>query len=120
VASILEVDAAYRRGEARNELRRITPRRFNPERKAWLPILHLERNGWHFTALFSNTARAHELGKSRDWVVISFSRDGDEGQCTVVTEWQGPLQGRRVVRGREAECRAHYGAAAEPVPRPPV
>ena len=31
-----------------------------------------------------------------------------EGQCTVVSETHGPLAGRRVVRGREAECRAHY------------
>jgi len=27
----------------------------------------------------------------------------------VVTETHGPLAGRRVVRGREAECRTHYG-----------
>ena len=58
--------------------------------------------------LFSNTARAHELGRTRDWVVIYFY-DGDhhEGQCTVVTETHGPLAGKRVVRGREAEQRRH-------------
>lgn len=41
---------------------------------------------------------------TRDWVVIYFY-DGDhrERQCTVVTETQGPLNGRRIVRGREAE-----------------
>lgn len=33
-----------------------------------------------------------------------------EGQHTVVTETRGSLVGRRVVRGREAECRAHYAA----------
>lgn len=119
VAAILEVDAAYRQRAAEGTLQRITPRRFNPERKAWLPILHLERDGWHFTALFSNTARAHELGRSLDWVVIYFSRDGDEGQCTVVTERQGPLQGRRVIRGREVECRAHYGARESRTSSPP-
>ena len=31
-----------------------------------------------------------------------------EGQCTVVTQPRGPLAGRRVVRGREAQCRAFY------------
>lgn len=31
-----------------------------------------------------------------------------EGQHTVVTETRGPLTGRRVVRGREAECREFY------------
>ena len=37
--------------------------------------------------------------------------DGPEGRRTVVTERRGPLAGKRVVRGREAECEAHYGAA---------
>ena len=75
-----------------------------PEGKAWLPILHAEREGWHFTALFSNTARAHELGRTDDWVVIYFyDDDHQEGQCTVVTEIRGPREGERVVRGREDE-----------------
>jgi DNA polymerase (family 10) len=112
VATILEVDAEYCERAAKGKLRRIAPRRFNPERRAWLPILHTERNDWQLVALFSNTARAHELGKTRDWVVIFYSRDGDEGQCTVVTETRGPLAGRRVVRGWEAECRAHYDSIA--------
>ena len=58
--------------------------------------------------LFSNTAQAHERGETHDWVVIYFGADGREGQCTVVTASQGSLEGRRVVRGREAECRRHY------------
>lgn len=112
VATLLAIDDEYRDRAASGRLRRITPRRFNPERRAWLPILHTEREGWHLTALFSNTARAHELGKTGDWVVIFYARDGDEGQCTVVTEPHGPLLGRRVVRGREAECREHYASDA--------
>lgn len=40
-----------------------------------------------------------------------------ERQRTVVTERQGPLAGRRVVRGREAECRAYYAAQAPGAPR---
>ncbi len=71
-----------------------------------MPILHAEREGWHFTALFSNTARAHDLGRTHDWVVIYFYDDDHrEDQCTVVTEAHGPMTGERVVRGREAECR---------------
>ena len=66
-------------------------------------MLHSERDGWSFTALYSNTARAHELGRTRDWVVIYFEHDGHEDQCTVVTEYSGPLAGKRVVRGREGE-----------------
>jgi hypothetical protein len=102
---MLDVDREYRRKAARNALRKIAPRRFNPTGEAWLPILHAQRGDWHFTALFSNTARAHELGKTDDWVVLYFHTDhGPEAQRTVVTETSGPLQGRRVVRGREAEC----------------
>jgi hypothetical protein len=67
--------------------------------------MHTTRNGWHFTVLFSNTARAHELGKTRDWVVVYFhSTGGTPAQRTVVTESHGPLAGARVVRGREDEC----------------
>jgi len=115
VAAILAVDAEYRRRAEAGELRRIAPRRFNPSGEAWLPVLHSERDGWSFTALYSNTARAHELGTTRDWVVIYYERDGDEDQCTVVTERSGALAGRRVVRGREAECAraaAHRPSAA--------
>jgi len=103
-ATLLAVDAEYRERAAGGRLRRIAPRRFNPERTAWLPILHTERDGWQITALFSNTARAHELGRTGDWVVLFYERNGDSGQCTVVTETRGPLAGRRVVRGRESEC----------------
>lgn len=106
VKTLLDVDREYRDKVASNKLPKIAPRRFNPKGRAWLPILHADRQGWHFTALFSNTARAHELNRTDDWVVLYFY-DGDhrEGQCTVVTETRGPLAGWRVVRGREAECR---------------
>lgn len=103
VRVLLDVDGEYRRRAAAGELRRIAPRRFNPTGEAWLPVLHTSRGPWHFTALFSNTARAHELGTTHDWVVIYFENEGREGQCTVVTERSGPRAGRRVVRGREEE-----------------
>ncbi len=108
IETLLAVDADYRRRAAAGELRTIAPRRFNPGARAWLPVLHGERDGWSFTALFSNTARAHELGTTRDWVILYYERDGDEDQCTVVTERHGPLAGKRVVRGREAESAAHH------------
>lgn len=110
VGTLLAVDADYRRRAKQGSLRMVAPRRFNPRGEAWLPVYHTERDGWELTALFSNTARAHALGRTHDWVVIAYSRDGDEGQCTVVTETRGPLRGRRVVRGREVECRTHLGA----------
>jgi hypothetical protein len=115
VAILLDVDAEYRRRAAADDLPRIAPRRFNPAGEAWLPILHTQRGKWHLTAVYSNTARAHELGKSRDWVVLYFQADEEpEGQRTVVTETRGTLLGRRVVRGREAECRAYHATAGAP------
>jgi Holliday junction resolvasome RuvABC DNA-binding subunit len=112
IVALLDIDREYRDKAAAGALRTIAPKRFNPSGEAWLPVLHAEREGWHFTALFSNTARAHELGRTRDWVVIYYY-DGEhvEAQCTVVTESRGALAGRRVVRGREEECRAHYASA---------
>lgn len=109
VAQLLDVDREYREKAARGELKTIAPRRFNPEGQAWLPVLHARRGRWHFTALYSNTALAHQLGRTRDWVVIYFY-DGDhvERQHTFVTEPRGELAGRRVVRGREAECLDYY------------
>ncbi len=104
VSVLLAADREYREKAARGELPRISPRRFNPEHKAWLPVFHTEQDGWHMTLLFSNTARAHELKRSHDWVVIYYyDEEHHEGQCTVVTEIYGPKAGRRVVRGREKE-----------------
>ena len=57
------------------QLPTIAPKRFNPEGKTWLPVLHSTQDGWHFTALYSNTARAHELGRTHDWVVVYFYDD---------------------------------------------
>ncbi len=110
---LLAIDEEYRHKAVAGQLPRIAPRRFNPEGKAWLPILHADREGRHFTALFSNTARAHRLGRTRDWVVVYYYDDDHrEGQCTVVTETQGPMAGERVVRGREQECRRLRRAGA--------
>lgn len=109
VGLLLAVDREYRERARAGTLRRIAPRRFNPGGEAWLPVLHTDKEGWSLTALFSNTARAHRLGRTHDWVVIFAERDGDEVRQTVVTEYRGALAGRRIVRGREAECARHYG-----------
>lgn len=114
VSEILEVDETYRRNAAAGRLRRIAPRRFNPSGEAWLPVLHLDRGERSFQALFSNTALAHRLGRTRDWVVVYCQRDGHEQQFTIVTESQGPLRGKRVIRGREAECFEFYGRNGKP------
>lgn len=113
---LLSVDEEYRRRADRGELPLITPRRMNPEAKAWLPILHTQRGKTHFTALYSNTGRAHALGRTRDWVILYFSGpDHREHQRTIVTETHGALRGERVVRGREVECLRYFrdGSAAD-------
>jgi DNA polymerase (family X) len=106
---LLAVDREYRLAAEADKLPKIAPKRFNPDGLAWLPVLHTEKPGWHFTALYSNTARAHELGRTHDWVVIYAEDEAHhERPYTVVTEGRGALAGRRVVRGREAECRQVY------------
>jgi DNA polymerase (family X) len=104
VGELLDVDAEYREGVARDALPRIAPRRFNPGGKAWLPVLHTQRGARQYTALFSNTALAHRLHRTDDWVVLYFDGPDGEHQHTIVTATTGPLKGRRVVRGRESEC----------------
>ena len=107
VAELLDVDEEYRRRAEEGKLVLIAPHRFNPTHAAWLPVLHTMRGDRHYTALFSNTAKAHELGATHDWVVI-YRDDGDDGRWTVITSNFGPLRGRRIVRGREEECKAYY------------
>lgn len=104
VAELLAVDREYRTRAAEGSLRTIAPRRFNPKREAWLPVLHTQRGGRDYTALFSNTQRAHELRRTRDWVVLYVDGGRGEHRYTVVTAPRGVLKGKRVVRGREAEC----------------
>ena len=108
VQTILAIDKEYRLSANRGELQTIAPRRFNLEGKSWLPVLHTERDGLSFTAMYSNTARAHALGMTHDWVLVFDECDGEEDQCTVVTERNGPLAGLRVIRGRETECASYY------------
>lgn len=112
VAMLLEVDREYRQKAEAGGLPSIAPKRFNPEGKAWLPVLHTRRGSWHFTALYSNTATAHKFKRTRDWIVVYFYDDDHvEGQHTIVTETRGVLAGQRVVRGRETECREFYARA---------
>ena len=117
VSELLDVDAEYRRKAAAGSLERIAPRRLNPEGEAWLPVLHTQRGGRHYTALFSNTPRAHRFGTTRDWVVLYLDHGREDGRFTVVTARHGPLEGRRIVPGREEECAEHHGIGAVPARR---
>ncbi len=109
VDMLLKADEIYRTRAARGELPTIAPRRFNPEGRAWLPILHARHDDWHRTLLFSNTELAHRLGRTKDWVVVHAQKaDRPEERCSIVTETRGELTGRRVLEGREAERLSHY------------
>ncbi len=110
ISELLDVDREYRESAAAGRLHRIAPRRFNPAGKAWLPVLHTQRGPRHYHALFSNTARAHQLDKTRDWVVLYYDDGRHEHQSTAITATRGPLAGNRVIAGREQECEAYYEA----------
>ncbi len=96
---LIDIDDEYRRKADRGVLPMIAPRRFNPAGARWLPILHTARGPRHYTAMYSNTARAHSLGHTHDWVVIYADAPG-QGLWTVVTETRGPRAGQQYVRGR--------------------
>lgn len=117
VAELLDVDREYREKAAADRLIRIAPRRFNPTGEAWLPILHTHRDDRHYTALYSNTARAHELGTTHDWVVIYRDDSSGDGRWTVITSRFGALKDRRIVRGRESECAEHYDSLSDETTR---
>jgi DNA uptake protein ComE-like DNA-binding protein len=108
VGELLEVDRLYRHRAEGGQLPQASPRRFNPTRAAWLPVMHEERGHRHYTAMYSNTARAHQGGNVHDWVVVYRDDETGYGQWTVITSRYGPLRGRRIVRGRERECREYY------------
>jgi predicted flap endonuclease-1-like 5' DNA nuclease len=108
VQELLDVDREYREAAQAGRLQRIAPHRFNPKKEAWLPILHTQRGAHHYTALFSNSALANQLKKTRDWVILYYDDDHGERQCTVITSHQAPFSGKRIVRGREEDCAAYY------------
>jgi hypothetical protein len=113
-ALLLAVDEEYLKRSDACRLPTLAPARFNPRHEPWLPLFQTRREGWRFRAMFSNTALAHRQGQTRDWVVVTFSDGVNRGQRTVVTETRGDLRGRRVVRGRENECRQHHRGISEP------
>jgi putative hydrolase len=108
VDELLDVDREYREAAHAGRLQKIAPHRFNPKKEAWLPILHTQRGARHYTALFSNSALAHQLKRTRDWVILYYDDDHGERQCTVITGHQAPFSGKRIVRGREEDCAAYY------------
>lgn len=108
VDELLDVDREYRESVQAGRLQTIAPHRFNPKKEAWLPILHTQRGARHYTALFSNSALAHQLKKTQDWVILYYDDDHGERQCTVITSHQAPFSRKRIARGREEDCASYY------------
>jgi hypothetical protein len=109
---LLELDREYRRLAALGRLPRVAPKRFNPTHAAWLSVMQRQRGEQRYRVLYSNTSSAHDAESAPDWVVI-YRDDGGSGQWTVVTARYGRLRGRRIVRGREAECQEYYATQRE-------
>jgi len=111
IEELLDVDREYRESALAGILQKIAPHRFNPKQESWLPILHTQWDSRHYTALFSNSALAHQLKKTRDWVILYYDDDHGERQCTVITGRKAPFTGKRIVRGRENDCASYYQSA---------
>ena len=87
-------------------------REFREKAADGLPVLHTQRGSRRYTALYSNTERAHRLGRTHDWVVMHVRDAGGDSQYTVITATRGVLRGHRVVAGHERECRVAAVPAA--------
>ncbi|MEP2076607.1 MAG: helix-hairpin-helix domain-containing protein, partial [Rhodopirellula bahusiensis] len=108
VAEILEIDRDYRKRVEDGTLPRIRLRDHGTSKAAWVPVLHTEKEGRHYTAMYSHTDRAQQQGATHDWVIL-FRDDADShGRWTVITAMYGELKGFRIVRGREKECLPYY------------
>lgn len=108
VSELLAIDREYRERADAGALPTIAPKSHNPSGERWLPVMHATRGGRRYTALFSNTADAHRFGRTHDWVVVYAGGPAGDRRYTVVTPPRGLLGKRRIVRGRESECIAHY------------
>jgi hypothetical protein len=93
VDELLDVDREFRRAALGGE-----------------SILHTQRDGRRYAAIFSQSALAYQHGRQHDWVIVDLEVPGPNLRWTIVTEWRGVMKGKRVVRGRETECFRYYEA----------
>ncbi len=113
IGMLLDVDREFREATTPEQLDKIDAKRFVPSGEARFPEFRAGRDRWEFRAFYSNKERARKSRCVLDRVVILFRTAGqNEMQRTVVTGRRVPFAGKRVVRGREMECRCYYGTAA--------
>ncbi|MBJ9591904.1 MULTISPECIES: helix-hairpin-helix domain-containing protein [Burkholderia] len=110
VELLLYIDRQYRHKAAAGMLPTLAHRRLNADGYVPPPVMHMTKGGWHFTALSLHAAmRTPEADRPTDWVSLYFyDAVQREHQRTVFTETYGSLVGKRIVRGREMECRVYY------------
>jgi hypothetical protein len=108
VDELFDIDREYRQRADEGSLPMVKRTQENPHHDQWLPVLHTDRDGRHYTAMFSNTARAHQLHATRDWVVVYRDDANAHGRWTIITSQFGKLNGHRIIRGREEDCQAYY------------
>ena len=109
IALLILLDARFRQNVER-EAKARTARESDPGE--WLASWRVKKGRWEFEVRFSSSRAAQRAGRTRDWVVLEWG-DHESEQATVVTEYQGPLNGRRVVRGRERECLSYWARDSE-------
>jgi hypothetical protein len=108
VGILLDIDREYREKAAASMLPRVPAGEGKRADDGVVPVLHARRDPWYFTAMYANGARTHSRGD--DAVLVYFhSERNPETQRTVAGERRGPFAGRRIVRGREAECIELFG-----------
>ncbi|WP_404309569.1 helix-hairpin-helix domain-containing protein [Neorhodopirellula lusitana] len=108
IEELLEIDRDYRERAKDGTLPRIKLSDQDLQTEVWLPVMHTERDGRHYTAMYSNTAHALVHHATHDWVIIYRDDANAHGRWTVTTSQFGNLNGLRIVLGREEDCLEHY------------
>ncbi|CAD78068.1 MAG TPA: DNA polymerase III [Rhodopirellula baltica] len=108
IDELLEIDRDYLKRAKEGTLPKIRLSSRGSIEGDWVPVLHTEREGRHYTAMFSHTERAQQQEKTHDWVILFRDDEHDHGRWTVITAQYGELKGFRIVRGREKDCEQYY------------
>jgi hypothetical protein len=108
VDELLDVDSEYRRGVQEGTLMQINSPGQDSSQHASIPVMHTEREGRHYTAMFSHSARAKQHHATNDWVIIFRDDTNAHGRWTIITARFGELSGFRIVLGREEDCVTYY------------
>ncbi|WDQ14852.1 helix-hairpin-helix domain-containing protein [Rhodopirellula sp. P2] len=106
VDELLHIDGEYRKRVAEGTLTQI--HLAGQSSSSAIPVWHTEQAGRHYTAMFSNTARAQQQHATQDWVIVFRDDANAHGRWTIITARFGELSGFRIVLGREQDCVAYY------------